>query len=170
MLSIQFSLLRKNTRGFLMYYYRQNSWRHRLTLRLGGKHMSGQTTLQSLLVALSFSRSGKWSALAFRTSVQSDYWWQGPRDLPACTSLFWTADPNTLCLLEWHVTAILKGDPLLRLWCVHHCVQSRRAILGALCFPFRLRFFYSGKRFLKWGRQKTDLHGLDRSPATGAVL
>lgn len=29
--------------------------------------------------------------------------------LPACTSLFWTADPNTLHLLEWHVAAILKG-------------------------------------------------------------
>lgn len=40
MLSIQFSLLRKNTRRFLMYYYRQNLWRY----RLGGKHMSGQTT------------------------------------------------------------------------------------------------------------------------------
>lgn len=26
----------------------------------------------------------KWPALAFKTSVQPDYWWQGPRDLPAC--------------------------------------------------------------------------------------
>lgn len=91
----------------------QSICHHLWDVRRGGKLVSCQTSLQSLLTALSFSRSGKWSALAFETSVQPDYWWQGPRDLPAClpacTSLFWTADPNTLHLLEWHVAAILKG-------------------------------------------------------------
>lgn len=54
-----------------------------------------------------------------------------------------------------------EGGILCYAFDVHHCVQSRRAILSALCFPFRQRFFYSGEWFLKWGRQKTDSHGLD---------
>lgn len=49
-----------------------------------GERESFRASFQSLVTAFSFSRSGKWSALAFKTSVQPDYWWQGPRDLPAC--------------------------------------------------------------------------------------
>lgn len=138
-----------------------------LAVREGGKHVCCQTSLQSLLTALSFSRSGKRSELAFKTSVQPDYWWQGPRDLPACTSLFWTADPNTLHLLEWHVAAILKGGssatPLMS------TTVSKAGKPFSLLSVFHLdkRFFYSGEGFLKWSRQRTDLHGLDSYAVPG---
>lgn len=82
----------------------------------------------------------QWPALAFKTSVQPDYLWQGPRDLPACTSLFWTVDPNTLHLLEWHVAAILKGDPLLRLWCPPLCPKQAS---HSLCAVFHLAWDFS---------------------------
>lgn len=126
-----------------------------------GSTCPAKLPFQSLLTAPSFSRSGKWSALAFKTSVQADYWWQGPRDLPARTRLFWTADPNTLHLLEWHVAAILKGDPLLRLWCPPLCPkQASHSLCSLFSIWTEIFLFWKGifevkqtKNRFTWFRQ-----------------
>lgn len=122
-----------------------------LTVGQNRKNVSLHASLTSLLMA--FLLRHKWPALAFETSVQPDFWWQGPRRLaclPACTSLFWTAGPNILHLMERHVAAILKGDPLLRLWCppvpTKHSSSSLWSvfsILGEFFFSVFKRDFWS---------------------------
>lgn len=136
-----------------------------LTVRQGGRNVSFQTTLQSLLTAPCFSRNGRhWHSKHLRNQTTSG---KAPETcLPACVSLFWTADPNTPHLLEWHVAAILKGDPLLRLWCPPLCPKQAS---HSPCSVFHLgpRFFYSGKWFLKWSRQRADLHAFDSHALPG---
>lgn len=103
----------------------------------------------------------KWPALAFETSVQPDFWWQGPRRpacLPSslhqpllnCRSKYSTLNGKACsCCSEGGSSATplmstgaYKAFELFSLICVFHLVWI---------------FFCFQKWFLKWSRQRGDL-------------